>query len=232
MQKFIEKLKIYCEINSLQIAVNKCSTLHVGPNNPNHEYSLSNSLIPNIQKGESVRDLGVHFSADLKWRSHIDIIVKKARRTSFALLRSLKSNDPNLLINLFKIYVIPILEFSCPIFNPYYQKDIESVEKVQRDYIRIVYRRSPHFHKNPKDPSYADLLTTFGIESLESRRLKFCLTFFHKCLYGLVPATSTSLKFVPSKTRGISHKIMIPNATKDARFNSFFLRFSRIYRIF
>jgi hypothetical protein len=30
---------------------------------------------------------------------------------------------------MFEIYVNPILEFGCPIFNPYYFKDIDSMKK-------------------------------------------------------------------------------------------------------
>jgi hypothetical protein len=62
------------------------------------------------------------------------LTVKKAYRTSFYLLRSLKSKNPQFLVNMFKINVIPILEFVCPIFIPYYFKDIDSIEKDQRKY--------------------------------------------------------------------------------------------------
>jgi hypothetical protein len=93
LQNFIDKLKEYCSINSLQIAEKKCFTLHIGTKNPKHDYSLSfpKSLIPKVPEGESVRDLGIHFTQDLKWKSHIEKIVNKARRISYALLKSLKS---------------------------------------------------------------------------------------------------------------------------------------------
>jgi hypothetical protein len=96
--------------------------MHIGIKNPNHNYSLNNSTIPNVAKDEPVRDLGINFTSDLKWITHIDIVVKKSRRVSFALLRSLKTTNPQTLINLFKISVVPILEFCCQIFNPYYSK--------------------------------------------------------------------------------------------------------------
>src|SRR6266576_2245439 len=119
------------------------STLHIGPKNTKHSYSLANTPIPNIPKGESVRDLGVFFTSDLKWKAHINITTKKARRVSYALLNSLKSNDSKFLIQMYKAYVLPILEFACPIVNPYCAKDIKAIEKVQRDFVKLVYRRSP-----------------------------------------------------------------------------------------
>jgi hypothetical protein len=240
LQTFIAKLTQYCAINCLEIAVQKCSTLHIGPRNPNHDYSLANSLIPNIPKGESVRDLGVYFTNDLKWHAHIEIIVTKARRTAFALLRSLKSNNPKFLLNMFKTYVVPILEFACPIFNPYYQKDIESIEKVQRDFVKSVYHRCPKYLKiqlfpdqklfiDIFEPSYPSLLSAFGLETLELRRLKICLNLFHQCAFGHVPVTTQSFKVVASRTRGTTHKIITAPATKDVRHNSFFVRYARMY---
>jgi hypothetical protein len=48
LQNFIQKLEIYCSLNSLKISVGKCSSLHIGTKNPIHSYSLESSLIPNM----------------------------------------------------------------------------------------------------------------------------------------------------------------------------------------
>jgi hypothetical protein len=185
-----------------------------------------------VPKGEPVRDLGIFFSSDLKWRSHIDITVKKARRTSFALLRSLRSKDPKFLVNMFKTYVLPILEFGSPIFNPYYSKDIDLMEKVQREFVRIVYKRSLTYRLDPNKlvPSYSDLLCLFNLELLELRRLKYSITIFHQYLHGLTPLThNNSFQFLSSKTRGDSQKIVPSFSSKDVRFNSFFIQMARIF---
>nr|CAD2171133.1 unnamed protein product [Meloidogyne enterolobii] len=142
LQNFINKFSNYCKINGLKISINKCKSLHIGSKNPNHEYSLENSPIPITQQKESIRDLGIHFTSDLKWESHIKIIAAKATRTYFTIIRSLKTRNPNFLINLFKIYVLPILEFGSPVFNPYLQKDILSLENVQKKFLQIVYLHS------------------------------------------------------------------------------------------
>ena len=131
---------------------------------------------------------------------------------------------------MFKVYVIPVLEFGCPIFNPYYGKDIECIEKVQRDFTRVVYKRSPLYRLNSETcPSYTERLTIFKLETLESRRLKICLNLFHQYLHGLVPLSTNSFQISSSRTRGDSHKITPQFASKDVRFNSFFIRYARIY---
>jgi hypothetical protein len=103
---YIADLPKFCETPNVSIKLNNV-------------YTLNNIPITNVPKGDPIRDLGIHFTSDLKWGPHIDIVVKKSRKISYTLLRSLKSKNPQFLISMFQIYVIPILEFGCPIFNPY-----------------------------------------------------------------------------------------------------------------
>ena len=58
---------------------------------------------------------------------------------------------------------------------------------------------------------------------------KCCLNLFHQYLHGLIPIKTEAFKFIPSNTRGEKFKILIQPATNDVRFNSFFIRYARIY---
>ena len=204
LQMFVNKLSEYANLNGLQLAPNKCLTLHIGPKNPKCHYLLENAPIRNVPENEPVRDLGIYFSKNLKWRSHIEIIVTKSRRTSYALLKSIKSNDPTFLISMFKVYVLPILEFGCPVFNPHYLKDIEQIEKVQRDYVKLVFKRSSEYNKDKtKNPTLAELYAKYELELLELRRLKICLKLFHQFIHENLPLShNNSFQIVESKTRG------------------------------
>ena len=205
--------------------------MHIGPKNPKCYYLLENTPIRNVPENEPVRDLGIYFSKNLKWRSHIEIIVTKSRRTSYALLKSIKSNDPTFLISMFKVYVLPILEFGCPIFNPHYSKDIEQIEKVQRDYVRLVFKRSfEHSKDKRKNPTLAELYAKYELELLELRRLKICLKLFHQFIHGNLPLShNNAFQIVESKTRGETYKIVTKPTTTDVRANSFFINTSKIY---
>uniref|UniRef100_A0A914NFB3 Reverse transcriptase domain-containing protein n=1 Tax=Meloidogyne incognita TaxID=6306 RepID=A0A914NFB3_MELIC len=138
LQNFISNLEIYSAQNDLFLSTEKCKVLHIGRQNPKSQYSLYNSLISSIQKEESIRDLGVHFQSDLKWDSHINIIVSKAKKVMFTIIKSLKTNNPHILLNLYKIYIRPIIEFASPIFNPYLKKDIEHIETVQKTFLKML----------------------------------------------------------------------------------------------
>jgi len=234
LQNFITKFTKYCSMNGLKIASEKCNVLHLGGRrNPKLPYFLFNSPIPTTED-QPVRDLGLYYSSNLKYHHHVDNIAKKARRISFALLKSIRSRNSDILIQIFKIYVRPVLEFCSNVFNPYLLKDINAIEKIQKFYLKIVYKRANYkiFKSNEQadTPTYKELLSLYHLESLELRRLKTDLNMFHKILHGHVKINSNnSYICLPSKTRGDPFKIISPAVVTPIRFNSFFVRTSRIY---
>ena len=158
---------------------------------------------------------------------HIQSIAAKARRSSFTLFKSIKSHNTNILIQLFSTFVRPLVEFSSSVFNPYYIKDIDAIEKVQKQFLELVYKRC-NFGREP--PPYNKLLELYKLESLECRRLKTDLTLFHKYMIGQISLPNQSaFKIVKTKTRGEIYKIQTTTAISTIRFESFFVRVSRIY---
>jgi len=227
LQEFIIKLEKYAEENSLKLSAEKTSLLHIGPKNPLHTYTLNNQKIKTVSNQDSIRDLGVYFSHDLKWEKHIKIITNKANQTAFTIIRNLKTNDPKILIELYKIYVLPIIEFASPVFNPYLKKDIEHLEQIQKTYLRIIYNRS-----NPRTPipEYQDLLKIFKIDSLQIRRLKIDFKFFHKILHGEIKIDHKEIySITKTNTRGDEYKFFIPARSNQISHNSFFVRTTRLY---
>jgi hypothetical protein len=183
---------------------------------------------------KNIRDLGVHFSPNLKWNAHIDIITRKARQTSFAIIKSVKSQNMHIFVNLFNVYSRPILEFATNVFNPFLLKDINKIEKVQRDFLRIIYKKcNPKlFAQNPltPTPTYKELLHIANTESLELRRLKSDLILFQKFLHGeAIINCKKSFECKQTNTRGDKYKIFSNVCKTIIRHNSFFIRTSRIY---
>ena len=234
LQNFILKFTKYCDLNGLSIACNKCRVLHIGNKNPKNQYSIQKFLIPCVENNQCVRDLGLYFCSNLKWDNHIDIISKKARRTMFSIVKSVKYSNCETLVNLFKTYVRPILEFASNVFNPFLLKDIHSIEKVQKDFLKILYKKfnANLFRENPlaTTPTYNELLFLNSLESLELRRLKSDLYLFHKHLHGQIKINCRNPYICKeSKTRGEKYKIYPSICKTIVRHNSFFVRTSRIY---
>nr|CAD2179616.1 unnamed protein product [Meloidogyne enterolobii] len=231
LQTFIQTFTKYCEINGLKIAVSKCSSFHIGTKNPFHQYTLQNINIPIIPPNEPIRDLGIYFTSNLKWDSHIKITTNKATRIYYTLIRSLKTNNTQFLITLFKIYVLPILEFGSPIINPYLNKDINSLENVQHKFLKIIYLRSMKHNNSPILPNYKELLELFKLESLSHRRLKSNLILFHNIISGKINLKhDNTYSILPTTTRGNPHNLFIPFCSSTIRKNSFFIDIPNIYR--
>ena len=117
------------------------------------------------------------------------------------LIKSLKSYNPAFLIEAFNVYVRSILEFGSPVWNSLNKNNIKQLEDIQKRYLRSMYKRINKV--NTQDiPSYKILLEYFKVESLESRRIKADLKFFHQHIFGKIKLKhNNSYSFSLTKTR-------------------------------
>ena len=103
----------------LSLAPEKCFILPIGKKNLQHSlniFSIDSSDLPN---NNSANDLGITISRDLKWERHINKTFQKASFVTYQIIKSFKSKNIWIYINLFKSYVRPILEYQCQIWSPY-----------------------------------------------------------------------------------------------------------------
>lgn len=117
------------------------------------------------------------FDKDLKFSSQIDALVRKAYSTLFFILRNIKCSDEEILLRLYKTYVLPHLEYCSPIWSPHLKKDILKIEKVQQVFTRLLWFRVKSPPSEFNAPSYADRLKIFGLKTLQERRIISDLTF-------------------------------------------------------
>ncbi len=85
LQLDINALMKWADLNQLKIAFSKCGIIHLGYKNPKRRYYFDNDLIPTL---ETIRDLGVTISSNLKFSEHIQFIIKSASRAA--------NNDPSM----------------------------------------------------------------------------------------------------------------------------------------
>ena len=129
----------------LTVAYSKCSVISFGSHGyePTSPYSLFG--IP-LQFVSSIRDLGVHvfeFRSYVKYM-HCSNIAAMAFNRSCLLLKKkcLHSNDVTLLVRLYKVYVRPLLESNTHVWNPWFHKDIQCIERLQRFFTRAIIKRA------------------------------------------------------------------------------------------
>ena len=77
---------------------------------------------------------------------------------------------------LYRLYLRPILDYACQVWDPFTMKNIDQLESVQKFALKIC--------AHCWDINYLELLDMFNISNLETRRIYLCLMTFHKLVNG------------------------------------------------
>ena len=114
------------------------------------------------------------------------------------------------MLSLYKTLVRPHVEYCSSVWNPYYSKDKELLEKVQHRYTKMII--------NMQDKAYEERLRCLGLWTLEERRNRQDLIEVFKMLRGFSKVSLQELFMldVNSKgTRGHSCKLVKTRCTRD-----------------
>ena len=124
-----------------------------------------------IEQISDVRLLGIQISNDMKWKKNTLNIVKKASQRLW-ILRRLKNlgADTNSLKDVYVKQIRSILEFGVPAW----QGGLTLIEKTD---IERVQKCAAHIMLGKTYSSYEAALKVLGLEKLEVRRVRLCLSF-------------------------------------------------------
>ena len=141
-----------------------------------------------------VRDLGVQMSSDGSWSKHIATIVRRASLLSGWIFSVFRDRSPEVMLQLFKSLVRPILEYCCLVWDPSKSGDIKSIENVQRCFTRRL--------DGMQNLDYWERLKVLNLMSLQRRRQRYMLIHVWKTIHGFVP-NSANLVFQHSARLGM-----------------------------
>jgi Reverse transcriptase (RNA-dependent DNA polymerase)/Endonuclease-reverse transcriptase len=172
LQETLNRLMDWAQKWGMQFNTKKCKVMHFGRNNAEMEYMMGGQV---LEKTSEERDIGVTVTKDLKPAAQCS----KAARTAMTVLsqisRSFTYRDKKYFTALYQRYVRPHLEFSVPAWSPWLQKDIETLEKVQKRAVNMI---------SGLQGSYVEKLEQIGMQSLESRRDEADMVLVYKILNG------------------------------------------------
>lgn len=226
LQLFINKLSEWCNTNYLKIASDKCRVLFLGTKNAKTPYFVNTLEIAKVT--DSITDLGVDITPDLKWSSHIKKRCDKAYGLLFSLFKAVRSKNSLLLKNLYISYVRPILEYASSVANPYLKKDIEKLESVQKMATKLIHFRC--FKNDTHHFSYVETLQRLRLKTLQERRLINDLVLYHKIFYKRVRIKLNSFKCCHMRnTRYSKFRLNIDSNKSDPRHNFFLVKCSKIF---
>ena len=207
MQTDINSIVNWCKDSQLEIASSKCAVLHLGHGNPNHPFYFGDTRLETVN---SIRDLGVTISQDMKFHQHIREITSKACIAANLIHRTFSYRNPQFLTQMFNVFVRSKLEYASQVWNPQYIGDILQLERVQRNFTK----RIPGLY----NISYTNRLQRLNINTLELRRIHLDLIFTYKVLHNKLQLDSNNLfKYKTSVTRGHRLTLRKPFYNKDIR---------------
>lgn len=115
-----------------------------------------------------VKDLGVIFDIKLSFEAHIKNITKRAFALLGFIMRSLnKFIKPKTYEILYFTYIRSILEDCSPVWIPYYNVHINTIERVQRRYTRYIYKKFYY----PGEMNFQMRYARLELMSLENKRI-------------------------------------------------------------
>jgi len=183
----------------LTLALHKCSVLHIGNNNPRADYVIDNHQIESV---DSVRDLGVIVTSDLKSGAHCGKIASNASAVVSMIFRAFETKKNSFLIKLWKTFGRPKLEYASVVWSPHFTKDKIILENVQRRFTRGL--------SGIPNLEYPVRLAVSNLDCLEIRRLEFDLIMVYKIIYGLVDMNFDDLfERSPNPHLGRSHSLKL-----------------------
>ena len=145
----------------MKFNVSKCSIMSIGRGNGPMNYTLNNII---LERSYSVRDLGVQVSSNLPPREQCIIARNKANRILGFISRCVTNRSSEVILKLYLALVRPHLDYAVQFWSPYYRKDIDSLEAVQRRMTKMI--------QGLRNLSYKDRLKRLNLHSLERRRVR------------------------------------------------------------
>jgi hypothetical protein len=217
LQTALENVSRWSETWQLSIASSKCGVLGLGAKNPKLKYQLGGET---LARQTNCRDLGVQLTSNNKSSEHCGIVAAKAIKRAGMILRAFTSNKPDTLLKAFTVFVRPLLECATPAWCPYLLKDIDAIERVQRHYTRMIFRRC-----HLPALSYPERLKYFGMDTLELRRIRSDLTMYFKIIHGYsVIDCSKMFQLCNNANRGNGYKMYVPFCKTVCLQNAFHVR--------
>lgn len=220
LQDDLGRVASWCSTWFLKINPEKSSCMHFGHLNPQKNYTICND---EIQSCNAVMDLGVLITDDLKPSAQCSRAIVKAQRMLSIIKLAFKHLDVKAMTILYKTFVLPILDYCCVAWCPFYIKDIDALEGVQRRYTRIleIHRHLP----------YEQRLDKYSLSSLYARRMHFDLVFMYKVIHGLVDIPRDSMFDLgcDPRTRGHRFKVNMSYSRLDIKKHFFTSRIVPIW---
>ena len=178
LQEDINTLTEWSDIMQMSFNLSKCHIMHLGHNNPQHQYFMYKAthfyrkpesisyrlLLHDLEEVSEETDLGVCIDNRLKFSEHITAKLAKANKMLQVIKYNFKHLTPEIFKKLYTSLVRPHVEYATPVWAPHTLDDVQRLESLQRRATKMV----PLLRDKP----YHERLQELQLPTLEYRRIR------------------------------------------------------------
>ena len=227
IQSDLNKLKNWCDVNSLPLNINKCKVMSFCRKKVLIKFAYNIADVE-LEVCTSFKDLGVIFDPKLSFIYHINMVIKSSYKQLGFIIRNSKSfTDIKTLKTLYFAFVRSRLEYASVVWCPGYELYINCLERVQRRFLKYLTFNCDCAYPERGTPQSA-LLNRFDINLLSTRRKLAGFVFLYKLLNNLLdsPSLLSNINFhVPRVNSRNSNIFSFPVPHTNV------LLFSPLYRV-
>lgn len=167
------------QANYLNINKSKTKVLPLDDNLPCYEL-FADRTRPPLNVVHDMKLLGLTIDSSLSFKAHIKSVCNKVNAKVSALRRVRKFIPSEVMVNIYKAFILPHLEYCAPVLVGLSSGLSNKLELTNQYAFRTLLNMA-------KSNSYSTLLDHVGLKTLEHRRYSHALCLFYKCLYKMGP---------------------------------------------
>jgi len=140
LQKDRNRLGEWEAENAMKINPSKCKAVRLTRSRVKDplNYTLGDQLIPEMS---SCKCLGIILRSELSWADHVNYTVKKACKALHFIMRVLKKGNSSTKHLAYTTLIYPILEYGFACWDPYWDRQIHALDRVQKKVAEFAYRK-------------------------------------------------------------------------------------------
>ena len=211
LQHATDKLKNWCEVNSLHLNLNKCSVMSInrGRESIINDYTYGDHIFERVTE---MKLLGVLFDKKLSFAKHIDMVTSKASAAlGFVKRFCYDIRDTRTLKSLYYALVQSHLEYCSTVWLPFHKVYKDKIESIQKQFTMFALKEYPSEQNQFRITPYDQRLSKLGMTSLRRRRVNASMTYAYDVLNGTAncPLVRENVSFNPDRALRHSERIKV-----------------------